>query len=239
MKKVIIIGASSGIGKSLAEVFSRNNYEVGLTARRVELLKDIQSKLPVKSYIKYMDLLKPEDSMVAFQELVQEMNGVDIVVINSGVGFEAEKLDFSKERPAIDVNVLGFTAMAVASTNYFEDKGSGHIVAISSIAAIRPYRTCPAYGASKSFISFYLKGLRHKFNRQKRDIYVTDIQPGFVYTPLTQNNKKMFWVATAEKAAMQTYNAIVKKKKHAYVTRRWLIVAWFLKVLPDFLYNRA
>lgn len=238
MKKVIIIGASSGIGKALVEVFSQNGYEVGLTARRTELLKEIQPALATKSYIKYMDLLKPDESILAFNELINEMNGVDIVVINSGTGFDSEKLEFSKERSAIDVNVLGFTAIAVASANYFENKGVGHIVGISSVAALRPYRTCPAYGASKAFISFYLRGLRHKFTRQKKDIYVTDIKPGFVYTPLTQNNGKMIWVSTAEKAATQIYKAIIKKKKHAYITKRWLLIAWLFRLIPDFIYNR-
>lgn len=238
MKKVMIIGASSGIGKALAEIFSKNGYELGLTARRIELLKEIQSTLSTRSYVKYMDLLNPEESIRAFDDLIVEMNGVDIVVINSGTGFDSEKLDFSKERAAIDVNVLGFTAMAVASANYFENKGAGHIVGISSVAALRPYRTCPAYGASKAFISFYLRGLRHKFTRQKKDVYVTDIKPGFVYTPLTQNNGKMIWASTAEKAATQIYEAIIKKKKHVYVTKRWFLIAWLFRFIPDFIYNR-
>ncbi|MEI6080416.1 MAG: SDR family NAD(P)-dependent oxidoreductase [bacterium] len=238
MKKVIIIGASSGIGKALAEIFSKNGYEVGLTARRVELLKEIQSKLSVKSYVKYMDLLKPEDSIKGLEELIKGMGGVDIIVINSGVGYEAKKLEFVKERAAIDVNVLGFTAMAVAATNYFEDKGTGHIVGISSIAAIRPFRQAPAYGASKAFISFYLKGLRHKFINQGKDIFVTDILPGFVCTDLTKGNEHMFWISTAEKSASQIYQAIVKRKRTAYITKRWHLIALFLKIIPDFIYNR-
>jgi short-subunit dehydrogenase len=248
MKKVIIIGASSGIGKALAEVFARNGFAVGLTARRIELLKELQAKLKTKTnadasvdarvYVKYMDLLKPEDAMKALEDLIKEMGGVDIIIINSGTGYDSDKLEFEKERAAIDVNVLGFTAMAITAANYFEKKVEGHIVGISSVAAIRPYRTCPAYGASKSFISFYLKGLRHKFAKQGFNISVTDIRPGFVYTPLTQNNKKMFWVATPDKAAEQIYNAIVKKKKYAYITKRWRLAAWLLRIIPDFIYNK-
>jgi short-subunit dehydrogenase len=240
IKKVVIIGASSGIGYELAKRFSMDGHTVGLTARRTELLKKLQSEIKTRSYIKYMDLLKPEESIVALQDLIKEMGGADIIVINSGTGYDGQRLDFQKERAAVDVNVLGFTAMAVTATNYFEDKGEGQIVGISSIAAIRPYRTCPAYGASKSYISFYLRGLRHKFQKQgMKNVTITDIKPGFVYTELTAKNKKMFWVASAEKAAGQIYEAIIKKKKNAYITRRWAIMAWIMKCMPDFLYNLA
>ncbi|MCX6112955.1 MAG: SDR family NAD(P)-dependent oxidoreductase [Proteobacteria bacterium] len=209
MKKVIIIGASSGIGEALARVFAKNGYIIGLTARRIELLKNIQAELKTKSYVKYMDLLKPDDAIRALEELIREMDGVDIVIINSGTGHEGKILEFEKERIAIDVNVLGFTAMAA-----------------------------PAYGASKAYLSFYLEGLRHKFAQQKQNIYITDIKPGYVYTPLTQNHEKMIWVSTAQKAASQIYDAIIGKKKHAYITKRWILLAWLLKIIPDFIYNR-
>jgi short-subunit dehydrogenase len=238
IKKVIIIGASSGIGYELAKKFAKDGHILGLTARRTELLEQLQSEIKTKSYIKYTDLLKPDQAIKALQELIMEMDDVDIIIINSGTGHQSERLDFQKERAAVDVNVLGFTAMAVTATNYFEDKGSGHIVGISSVAGIRPYRTAPAYGASKSYISFYLKGLRHKFKKQGINVEVTDIKPGFVETALTSGNVKMFWVASPEKAAAQIYTAIKKKKKTAYITRRWTIAAWAIKWLPDFLYNR-
>jgi len=238
MKKVIIIGASSGIGEAMADVFARHGYILGLTARRIELLNKIQSRLNTKSYVKYMDLLKPEESINGLEELIKEMGGVDIIIINSGTGHEGKILDFQKERTAIDVNVLGFTAMAIAAANYFEKKGEGHIVGISSIAALRPYRSAPAYGASKAYISFYLEGLRHKFAQQKQNILITDIKPGYVYTPLTQHHEKMIWVSTAQKAAEQIYDAVAKKKKHAYITKRWFILAWLLRITPNFIYNR-
>jgi short-subunit dehydrogenase len=238
-KKVVIIGASSGIGKELARVFSKQGFTVGLTARRVDLLKELQKSLPTTSFIKHMDLCEVDSSTVALQELITEMGGVDILVINSGTGYDNPVLEWEKEKPSIDVNIMGFTAMAVAATNYFIKKEQGHLVGISSVAAIRPFRLCPAYGASKAFISFYLKGLRHKFAKQGlKNIYVTDIKPGFVDTPMTKNNEKMFWVSTAEKAATQIYDAIIAKKKEAFITKRWRLAAFIMRVLPDFIYNR-
>jgi short-subunit dehydrogenase len=64
------------------------------------------------------------------------------------------------------------------------------------------------------------------------------VQPGFVKTPMSRGNN-LFWISTAEKAANQIYNAIVKKKKHAYITKRWRLVAWLLKIVPDWIYNKA
>jgi short-subunit dehydrogenase len=238
-KNVAIIGASSGIGKELAKVFSTQGYTVGLTARRTDLLQELQKELPTRSFIKHMDLNDTSSSIKALQELINEMGELDIIIINSGVGYNNPVLEWEKEKPSIDVNVSGFTAMAVTATNYFIKRRKGQIVGISSIAAIRPFRLCPAYGASKAFISFYLKGLRNKFVKQGfKDIYVTDIKPGFVATAMTSGNHGMFWVSTPEKAAKQIYNAIVSRKKEAFITKRWRFAAFIMRVLPDFIYNR-
>lgn len=239
MKKVVIIGASSGIGRELAKNFSEHGYIVGLASRRLDLLNELKNSLPNKAYVKQLDLNTPELAIEKLKELLNEMGDVDTIVINSGVGFDNPVLEWCKERPSIDINILGFTAMAVTATDYFIKKGSGHIVGISSVAGIRPFRLCPAYGASKAFISFYLAGLRHKFTQQGfKNIYVTDIRPGFVYTDMTKNNGKMFWVSTVEKAGKQIFNAIVKKKKTVYITKRWNLVAMLMRIIPDFIYNR-
>ena len=239
MEKVIIIGASSGIGKELAKNFSQNGFEVGLASRRLELLEELKKELPNKAYVKVLDLYDADTAIKKLNELLAEMGGVDTIVINSGTGHDNPVLEWCKERPSVEVNVSGFTAMAVAATNYFIKQGRGHIVGISSVAAVRPFRLCPAYGASKAYISFYLEGLRHKFAKEGfKQIYVTDIRPGFVYTDLTKNNDKMFWVSTVEKAGIQIYNAIINKKKVAYVTKRWKFVAWIMRCIPDFIYNK-
>jgi short-subunit dehydrogenase len=238
-KSAIIIGASSGIGKELAKVFSAKGFTVGLTARRTNLLEDLKKELPGKSFIKHMDLNDPDGSIKALKELIGEMGDVDIIVINSGVGHSNNMLEWEKEKPSIDVNVMGFTAMAVVATHYFIQRQKGQIVGISSVAAIKPFRLDPAYGASKAYISFYLRGLRNKFVHQGlRDVHVTDIKPGFVHTDLTKANEGMFWVASPQKAAKQIYDAIISKKKEAFVTKRWRFIAFMMRILPDLIYNR-
>ncbi|RMG31032.1 MAG: SDR family NAD(P)-dependent oxidoreductase [Methanobacteriota archaeon] len=156
--------------------------------------------------------------------------------MNSGVG--TIDPSWESEKQVIEVNVIGFVALANWAMEYFKERGGGHIVGISSIAALKGYGRTPAYCASKAFISTYMQGLQQRSNKKRMGITVTDVKPGFVATPMTEKNKGMFWVAPVEKAARQIYQAIAKRKRHAYITRRWRLVAWAIKAMPDRLYER-
>lgn len=236
MKKAIIVGATSGIGRELAKILSLNNYVVGMAGRRTELLSNLQREIP-GSYIKRIDVIKPEEAITLLKELIQEMGGMNLIVISSGVGFINPELVWKQEKETIDVNISGFSAIANAAFKYFSNQGSGHIVGISSIAAIRGSGEAPAYNASKAFVSNYLEGLRQKANKSGIAVTVTVIQPGFVNTAMAKG-EGLFWVAPPEKAAWQILRAITDKKKHAYITKRWRIIAWLLKVIPGWIYNK-
>ena len=236
MQKAIIIGASSGIGRELARVLHQNDYVVGLSGRRIELLSELQREIP-SIYIKRIDVTKTKEAIETLEEFITEMGGVDLVVISAGVGFINPDLNWEQERETIDTNILGFTAMANVAFKHFCKQGSGHIVGISSIAAIRGGSESPSYNASKAFVSNYMEGLRQKASKLKSPITITDIQPGFVNTAMAKG-EGLFWVASPGKAAWQIFKAIKNKKKHAYITKRWRIIAWLLKVMPDWLYNK-
>jgi len=236
MKKAIIIGASSGIGKALAEELADQGYSLGLVSRRLELLQQLQEGLSTPSFIKQIDITQTEQAMEELSLLIQEMDGVDLIVINAGTGFSDSNMDWTKEKITIDTNVVGFVAMANVAYRYFLECGRGHIVGISSIAAHIVNGNTPAYSASKACISNYMRGMRLNARKANAPIIITDIQPGFVDTPLIKDRKKIFWMASAEKAAKQIYAAIKKKKKHAYITKRWRIAAWIAKVLPETFY---
>ena len=237
MSKAIVIGASSGIGKELAILLSKENYTVGLTARRTDLLEDISSQLPTKSYVKYMDVSQPVRAMKELEDLIVEMGGVVLIVMCSGTGYINPALDWHMEQETIDVNVAGFACIADFSFNYFVKQGSGHFTAISSIAALRGGSDAPAYNASKAFVSNYMEGLRCKARKENLKIIVTDIRPGFVDTKMAQGDG-LFWVASPEKAARQIYSIIRRKKDVGYVTKRWRIVAWLFKIMPKKLYYK-
>jgi short-subunit dehydrogenase len=124
---------------------------------------------------------------------------------------------------------------------HFISQGGGHLVGISSISAVRGYGYCPSYNASKAFVSNFAEGMRHLAAKKKVPVYVTDVKPGFVDTPMIKDFDldKKFWVASAEKAAQQIYNAVRKKKYHVYITRRWRLIAWIMRYVPEFLYLRG
>jgi short-subunit dehydrogenase len=228
MKKAIVIGASSGIGRALSRVLAEKGYEVGLAARRVELMEELRREIRTPTYIKRIDLREPDQARGCLRELIEEMGGVELIVVNSGVG--GAELTWEGELEMIAVNVTGFAAMARTGMEYFAERGSGHLVGISSITALKGVTT--TYSASKAFDSMYMEGLRLRAHRLGVDVQVTDIKPGFVETPMTAGREGRFWVASAEQAARQIYDAIRKRKRHAYITRRWRLMGWFLKLLP-------
>ncbi|MCE5336122.1 MAG: SDR family NAD(P)-dependent oxidoreductase [Desulfobacteraceae bacterium] len=237
MKKAVIIGASSGIGRALARVLSKEGYCLGLAARRMHLLESLAAELPGGATLREIDLKKQQEAIEALEGLLEEMNGADLLIISSGTGFINPELDWEMEKETAEVNVLGFAAMAGAAFRHFQKRGSGHLVGISSISAIRGSAEGPAYNASKAFVSSYLQGLRQKAAKLRIPVIVTDIQPGLVDTAMAKG-EGLFWVQPPDKVAMQIWDAIRKEKTHAYVTKRWRLVAWALKVMPEALYNR-
>jgi short-subunit dehydrogenase len=237
MPGAIVIGASSGIGAALARSLSKHGYRVGLAARRDDLLEQVRASLPNAAFARQIDVAQPEQAMAALRELVAAVGDVELYVVSAGVGFLNPSLEWSKERSTIEVNVLGFAAMVNAAVHALEERGSGHLVGISSLAALRGGRAAPAYNASKAFVSNYLEGIRQRCHRRGLPITVTDIQPGFVATAMAQG-PQLFWVAPAERAAEQIFAAIRRRKRHAYVTRRWRLGAWLLRAWPAAWYQR-
>jgi short-subunit dehydrogenase len=237
LKRAIVVGASSGIGRALALVLAREGYAVGLAARRMELLEQLRTEIGGHSFVKRMDLSDAAGAMAATSELMDEMGGCDLLVVSSGTGYLNPELDWPKEQETIQVNVEGFAAVANVAVRRFEAHGGGHLVSISSVAALRASGHAPAYGPSKSFMSAYMDGLRHRGRRSGSPVVFTDIQPGFVDTPMAKGDR-LFWVASPAQAAEQIYDAIRHRRKRAVITRRWGIIAFLMKHLPDWVFER-
>lgn len=236
MKRIIIIGASSGIGQKLAELYAKEGHLVGITGRRQELLQRIKSSFSQNIITACFDVTAPE-SRQHLEQLISEIGGMDVFVYNAGFGDPSAQLIDATEIETTKTNVLGFVTLTSFAFSFFVQQGHGQIAVTSSIAAIRGNSWTPAYSASKAFLSNYAEGLNMKAARLKQNIVVTDIKPGFVKTKMAKGHGQ-FWVASADKAASQIKTAIDKKKRHAYITRRWRLVAWVLKLLPYSLYKR-
>lgn len=229
MKKAIIIGATSGIGKSLALKLTQQGYLIGITGRRNRLLEVIRQENPDKILTLTMDVTQLEETLQNLQNLVEKIGGLDLLVISAGTGELNEVLDFKLEQPTLETNVLGFTNIMDWAYRFFENQGNGHLVAITSVGGLYGNPIAPAYNASKAFQINYLDGIRQKARRQKLPIIITDIRPGFVKTDMAKGDGQ-FWVAPVEVATKQIFTAIRRKKSKAYITRRWTAIGFFLKL---------
>lgn len=236
MKNVIIIGATSGIGKELANQYIRLGWKVGITGRRKELLDEIKKQEPDKVSTACFDV-QGDENVLRINDLIQQLNGMDLFIYNAGFGDISNPLDWEIEKKTYLTNVKGFIELVHFAFNYFIEKGDGQIVVISSIASIRGNSFAPAYSASKAFASNYCEGLSLKANRLKKKVVITDVQPGFVATGMAKG-KGRFWEAPVSKAVSQIVKAISQRRRRVYVTRRWALVAWIMKWVPWFVYKR-
>ena len=236
MKKVVIIGATSGIGKALALRYIREGHKVGITGRRKHLLEELHQQFPQQVFIESFDVTGAEN-IVHLKHLIQQLRGMDLFVYNSGTGEASKTLNWEIDEQTTLINVNGFVETTVYAFNYFVQQGHGQIAGISSIAAYRGNSWAPAYGASKAYMSNYLEALSIKADRMKIPIAVTDVQPGFVQTEMAKGNK-LFWIAPLDKAVNQIFKAVEQKKRRVQITKRWALIAWALKWLPYSIYKK-
>jgi len=233
LKKAIVIGGTSGIGKAFGELLLQNNYRVGLAGTERDNLSALKRDYAELLEIKYFDCTT-EKSSLKITELVDCLGGLDLLVFTAGIGHLNKNLGFEAENHANQVNVLAFTEVIDWGYRFFERQGRGHLVGITSIAGLFGYGQAPAYNAAKSYQITYLEGLRQKARKSGTPIRITDIRAGFVDTDFSKDLKR-FWVATPERAARQIFSTISRGNGVGYVTRRWLLIALLLKSLPGWI----
>ncbi|WP_299046890.1 SDR family NAD(P)-dependent oxidoreductase [uncultured Polaribacter sp.] len=239
MKNAIVFGATSGIGKSLTELLVKDGYTVAITGRRLTLLEALQKAYPNQIIIKQNDIQNVKELETVFNEIVTEFKTIDLVIQSSGVAFINPKFEWNKEQQSINTNVLGVTKLYTLTYNLFKRQQFGHLVGISSIASIRGNRSAPVYFAAKAYQKAYLESLYLKTKTiPSKKVFITDIRPGFVNTAMALG-EGLFWVVPLEKAVKQIYQAIQNKKRVAYISKRWQLIAWVLKVVPAWVLKRA
>ena len=234
----IIIGASSGIGLELARLLASRGLRLGLAARRTELLEQHAAVLPALSCFRSLDVSDPTAAISALEGMFTDLAPVSFIYLVAGTGHLNPDLRWAPEEETIRVNALGFAALAACSLRLFLQQGSGHLIGISSVAALRGSATAPAYSASKAFASCYLQGLRYRARRSGLPIFVTEARPGFVDTAMLKAARP-FWVASPAIAAKQIVGAVDTRRAVVYVTRRWRVVAWLLRFLPDAILSKV
>ena len=237
MKKAIIIGGTSGIGRALAEKLVRENWTVGITGRRENLLNEIKAKSENQILTLKHDITELESSDEKMDRLFNQLGTVDLVIVSSGYAEINRKLIWDIQKKVVETNVVGISKMYQYLFLKLKSQGHGHLVGISSIASIRGNRHCPSYGAAKAYQANYLESLRCMSKKKNMGIKVTDVQPGFVDTAMAKG-PGMFWVAPVEKAANQIYSGVMKGKRKIYVTKRWRLIAWVLNLAPGWVLEK-
>ena len=236
-KTIIIIGATSGIGKALFEKYAADGNRMGIVGRRTHLLEELWQKHPDTTVTATADITKQDETAQAIDTLCTELKGIDLAIVCSGMGDINATIDYAVERPTIDTNVTGWTFVIDTLYRIFEQQGHGHLVAITSAGGLRGEPMAPAYSATKAYQINYMEALRKKAYKGGQHIHVTDIRPGLVDTAMAKG-EGLFWVMPVEKVASQIVAAIRKKKSKAYVTKRWHVLAIINKNLPFAIYKR-
>ncbi|WP_216823431.1 SDR family NAD(P)-dependent oxidoreductase [Niastella vici] len=233
--KIIIIGATSGIGRELAQQYIMLGHTVAVTGRRQPLLLELKTQHAAIETACFD--VQAANAVLELQSLITKLDGLDLLIYSAGYGEPSADLVEETEIDATTTNVMGFVKIAAFSFNYFRKQGHGQLAVISSVAAVRGNSWTPAYSASKAYVSNYSEGLNIKARKLQLDIVVTDIRPGFVNTKMAKGYGQ-FWVAPVTKAARQIIAAIAAKKRVAYITKRWWLIAFLLKRLPFWIYRR-
>ena len=229
---IVIIGATSGIGKALFEKYANGANRIGIIGRRTHLLDELHQKYPSKTIPTQADITHLEEIEQAIHTLHDVLGKIDLAIVCAGIGEINTTLDYAVERPTIDTNVVGWTFVIDMLYHIFEQQGHGHLVAITSVGGLRGEPMAPAYSATKAYQINYMEALGKKALKNGRHITVTDIRPGLVDTAMAKG-EGLFWVMPVEKVAGQIVAAIRKQKPIAYVTKRWHVLAVINKFLPE------
>lgn len=234
---IIIIGATSGIGKALFEKYAEGNNHIGIIGRRSHLLEKLRQQHLGKTIAATADIIIQDGIDLAVKKIHKELGQIDIAIVCSGVGELNPSLDYGIERPTLDTNVIGWTYVIDMLYQLFEQQRHGHLVAITSAGGLRGEAVAPAYSATKAYQINYMEALRKKAFKSECRIYVTDIRPGLVNTAMAKG-EGLFWVMPVDKVACQIHTAIKKKKSKVYITKRWHILSIINKNLPFWIYKR-
>jgi len=243
-QKVIITGASTGIGRAIAIELAKGGAQLGLIARREELLLELVNEIQTlggKAFYRVADISERKETLIGISELVNCMGGIDILIANAGVGAPTTIQPFNVEtqEKMIKVNLLGviYCIEAILQTMLASEKGQ--IVAISSLAGFKGLPGESGYTASKAGLNTFMEGMRIQL--RPKNIFVSTICPGFIKTPMTEvnNEEDMPWLMDAETAAKIIIKAIQRKTKVLRFPWQTSLLMRITGWLPDWLIERA
>lgn len=240
-QRVFITGASSGIGNALARFYASHGAQLGLVARRKELLEELNADLGGDCAIYPLDVRDAAFLERAAQDFIQRFGVPDIVIANAGVSrgtLTEHKEDFAAFKAVLEINVLGMVHTFQPFIEAMRKAGTGSLVGIASVAGIRGLPGAGAYSASKAAAISYLESLRVEMAPQ--GIAVTTIAPGYIRTPMTDvNSYKMPFLMDADVAAAKFAKAIARKRRFVVIPWQMGVMARLMRFVPPMLWDWA
>tara|TARA_B100001564_G_scaffold351410_1_gene357227 strand:+ start:199 stop:945 length:747 start_codon:yes stop_codon:yes gene_type:complete len=236
-KNIWITGASSGIGKALAIKFANEGWKVAASARRENLLKEL-SQESENIYPFPLDVTDVDQCKTVFENIIEKFKDIEISIFGTGIHDpkSEKKFNLDKIREIMEVNYFGTMNCINAVYNYYNNKKSGQISIISSVAGYRGLPAAGAYCASKSALTSFTETLQ--FEMKRKNVRVSLVSPGFIKTPMTdQNDFPMPMIKSPEFAAEQIYLGLVKKKGfEIHFPKTFTFFLKFLRILPNNIY---
>ena len=236
-KRIVIVGATSGIGYEVAMELLRQGWHVGVAGRRVERLREIEALAPARVKHRQIDVTR-EDAPEQLHGLVEELGGMDVFLLCAGIGRQNPTLQADVELATAQTNVDGFIRMVDAAYDYFRRRGGGHIGVISSIAGTKGLGAAPAYSATKRFQNTYIDALAQLARMQRLAIRFTDIRPGFVDTDLLRGDKRYPMLMNPARVAARIVRALGRRERVCVIDGRYRLLVFLWRLIPRWLWER-
>ena len=232
---ILIIGATSGIGKELLSQYVKQEHKVIACGRRENVLNEFQ-KLNAAVKGVQLDICDIDSTTLTISSLFAQTR-IDIAIVTAGIGDLNPTLDNTIELNTLQTNVVAWTNCVDLLYNAFQKQGFGHLVLITSVGGLRGEPVAPAYSASKAYQMNYVEALQKKAYKSESSIIITEVRPGLVDTAMAKGDG-LFWVMPTSIVVKQILRAINKKQATCIVTKRWRIVHFIMRYLPWGLYKR-
>lgn len=231
-RRAIVIGASSGIGREVAKLLMKDGWTIGVAARRVDMLKELDA-----TAVEQIDVTK-EDATERLQALISRLGGMDLLFYASGIGKQNRELKEDIELATIQTNGMGFTRIIGEAYRYFAAQGYGHIAAITSIAGTKGLGPAPSYSAIKAMQNVYLQALEQQAMTRGLNIHFTDIRPGFVDTALLSGDFHYPMMLKPEKVAKEIIYAIDHHRHIQVIDWKYRLLTALWRRIPRWVWRR-
>lgn len=236
-KRIVIVGATSGIGREVALQLVGQGHRVGVAGRRIAELQALKDVAPAQVAYRQLDVTT-DDAPQQLLALADELGGMDTCLLCAGIGKQNPELQTNVELATVQTNAMGFVRIVDTAYAYFRSHGGGHLAIISSIAGTKGLGVAPAYSATKRFQNTYIDALAQLTRMQQVPIYFTDIRPGFVNTALLAGNKRYPLMMNTTRVAHRIVRALQHRERVCIIDGRYRLLVALWKLIPRVVWER-